>query len=132
MSPLAVARWIRGAAVVLLAVGAAAPAAAATYKRIALKTAYGEAAEAAALGTALRPRAVYVSTRALPAQKVVVKYALVCTRGALVRTGVGSHTTASFAKRKLRLPMMTPASCKVSASGQIAAAGQVTVRIYQR
>ncbi|MEA2141796.1 MAG: hypothetical protein QOI64_226 [Solirubrobacteraceae bacterium] len=132
MTPFAVARVLHVAVAALLVGGAATPATAATYTRIALKTAYGEAAEVTAVGTAYRPKAVYVSTRALPAQKVLVKYAVVCTRGTLVRTKVGFHTTSSFAKRKLKLPMMTPDSCKVSASGKIAAAGQVTVRIYKR
>ncbi len=114
----------------LLAVVAPAPAV--TYKRIASKTASGDFAVVIASATAKRPKGIYVAVTAVPRQPVSVNWSVVCSRGTGAGSKSGDYTTSSSAKRKLRLPMLKPDSCSVSAGGQLERGGKITVRLYKR
>lgn len=113
----------------LIALPAVAPAV--TYKRIGSKTSSGDFAIAIASGTANRPRGIYVAVFAKPSQTVSVNWTVVCSKGTGAGSKSGDYKTTRSTKRKLRLPMSNPDSCSVSAGGNLASGGRITVRLYQ-
>lgn len=110
----------------------AAPASAATLKRIASKSASGDYAVVFASGTATKPVAVYVQVLAAPRQPVSVNWSVVCSKGTGAGSKSGDYTTSSSLRRKVRLPMGRPDSCTVAAGGQLDEGGRITVRLFKR
>ena len=119
------------AATVLALLITAVPALARTHT-IGRASASGGFAAAAASGSATRPRAMYVRVSTRPRQRVRVNWTMVCHKGFWTRSRSGAFTARGRATRKLRMPARRPASCTLSATGQLARGGRLIVSLLAR
>ena len=95
-------------------------------------SASGGFAAAAASGTATRPRALYVRVVTRPRERVSVNWTMVCTTGFWSRSRSGAFTARGRATRNLRMPARRPASCTLSATGQLARGGRLHISLLAR
>jgi len=119
--------------VLVATTAASVSAASAGWKLIASGQKYALWSTVSVAATAPRPTAVALRvTSDPPRQDVHIGWRVTCETGGRPRTTSGSYLAHAPTLQSLRLPRPKPGSCAVSAHGELAGGGTLTMRLYTK
>jgi hypothetical protein len=117
---------------IVLAAVAAATASATTsrWKLVASGQKYALYSTVSIAVTVTKPTALGLRSISAPSQDVHIGWRMSCKTGGGRRTRSGSYVSRAPTLQRLRLPKPHPRSCSVSAHGQLAGGGTLTLKLF--